>query len=128
MTANIGMAKNRLKAIKLPVACSVVLTQINHVYQKLLFYIVSRIIIMSSPARSATPVEDGLEIGAVVEIHGAKGTIRFVGTTSFATGRWVGIELTHPTTAPCKELVILYIILYLYIYIYIPDVNIHWCY
>lgn len=35
-------------------------------------------------------------IGALVEISTGKGIVRFSGTTSFAPGKWVGIELFEP--------------------------------
>ncbi|KAG9313881.1 dynein associated protein-domain-containing protein [Chiua virens] len=35
-------------------------------------------------------------IGALVEISTGKGVVRFCGTTSFALGKWVGIELFEP--------------------------------
>ncbi|KAG6380679.1 dynein associated protein-domain-containing protein [Boletus reticuloceps] len=35
-------------------------------------------------------------IGALVEITTGKGIVRFFGTTSFAPGKWVGIELFEP--------------------------------
>ncbi|KAI9569455.1 dynein associated protein-domain-containing protein [Boletus coccyginus] len=35
-------------------------------------------------------------VGALVEISTGKGTVRFCGTTSFAPGKWVGIELFEP--------------------------------
>ncbi|KAH0837852.1 hypothetical protein J3R83DRAFT_6078 [Lanmaoa asiatica] len=35
-------------------------------------------------------------IGALVEITTGKGIVRFCGTTSFAPGKWVGIELFEP--------------------------------
>lgn len=35
-------------------------------------------------------------IGALVEISTGKGIVRFCGTTSFAPGKWVGIELFEP--------------------------------
>ncbi|RUP51157.1 CAP Gly-rich domain-containing protein [Jimgerdemannia flammicorona] len=40
---------------------------------------------------SGLPAE--LKIGSRVEVQGKIGTIRFVGVTSFATGKWVGVEL-----------------------------------
>lgn len=35
-------------------------------------------------------------IDALVEISAGKGIVRFCGTTSFAPGKWVGIELSEP--------------------------------
>ena len=35
-------------------------------------------------------------VGALVEISAGKGIVRFCGTTSFAPGKWVGIELFEP--------------------------------
>ncbi|KAI6120904.1 dynein associated protein-domain-containing protein [Pisolithus croceorrhizus] len=35
-------------------------------------------------------------IGALVEIANGRGVVRFCGTTSFAPGKWVGIELHEP--------------------------------
>ena len=35
-------------------------------------------------------------IGALVEISTGRGIVRFCGTTSFAPGKWVGIELFEP--------------------------------
>ena len=35
-------------------------------------------------------------VGALVEISTGKGIVRFCGTTSFAPGKWVGIELFEP--------------------------------
>jgi CAP-Gly domain len=37
-----------------------------------------------------------LTVDARVEVQGKPGTVRFVGTTSFQTGKWVGIELDTP--------------------------------
>lgn len=37
-----------------------------------------------------------LKVDARVEVQGKSGTVRFVGTTSFQTGKWVGIELDTP--------------------------------
>ncbi|OZJ05690.1 hypothetical protein BZG36_01418 [Bifiguratus adelaidae] len=37
-----------------------------------------------------------LMLGARVEVQGKRGTVRYVGTTSFQTGKWVGIELDEP--------------------------------
>lgn len=33
------------------------------------------------------------QLGAVVEIPVGRGVVRFSGTTSFAAGKWIGIEL-----------------------------------
>jgi dynactin 1 len=38
-----------------------------------------------------------LAVDARVEVQGKPGTVRFVGTTSFQTGKWVGIELDAST-------------------------------
>lgn len=36
-------------------------------------------------------------VGAYVEVASAgRGYVRFAGTTSFATGKWIGIELDEP--------------------------------
>ncbi|KAI8061430.1 dynein associated protein-domain-containing protein [Gongronella butleri] len=47
---------------------------------------------------NASPTLDTTEIqvGARVQVQGKVGTIRFVGTTSFQTGKWMGIELDEP--------------------------------
>jgi dynactin 1 len=37
-----------------------------------------------------------LTVDARVEVQGKPGTVKFVGTTSFQTGKWVGIELDTP--------------------------------
>ncbi|KAI8375955.1 CAP Gly-rich domain-containing protein [Radiomyces spectabilis] len=34
-----------------------------------------------------------LKVGARVQVQGKSGTIRYAGTTSFQTGKWIGIEL-----------------------------------
>lgn len=36
------------------------------------------------------------QVGAVVEIPVGRGVVRFSGTTSFAPGKWIGIELYEP--------------------------------
>ncbi|KAJ1976839.1 hypothetical protein H4R35_002527 [Dimargaris xerosporica] len=38
-----------------------------------------------------------LQLGSRVEVQGKMGTIRFMGGTDFAAGKWVGIELDEPT-------------------------------
>jgi dynactin 1 len=35
------------------------------------------------------------QLGSIVEIPVGRGVVRFSGTTSFATGKWVGIELNE---------------------------------
>ncbi|KAF8589530.1 hypothetical protein K439DRAFT_1332697 [Ramaria rubella] len=35
-------------------------------------------------------------VGAIVEIPAGRGVVRFVGTTQFSPGKWVGIELSEP--------------------------------
>lgn len=37
-----------------------------------------------------------IPIGATVELTLGRGVVRFYGTTSFSTGKWVGIELSEP--------------------------------
>ena len=38
-----------------------------------------------------------LKVGKRVQVQGKIGTIRFAGTTSFQTGKWIGIELDEAT-------------------------------
>jgi dynactin 1 len=51
--------------------------------------------IIGSSSRNASPNDISLElkVGGRVQVQGKVGTIRFVGTTSFQTGKWIGIEL-----------------------------------
>ncbi|KAG8953679.1 hypothetical protein FRC04_001883 [Tulasnella sp. 424] len=44
------------------------------------------------------PVPGAAEVpvGAVVEIQAGKGIVRYNGTTKFAPGRWIGVELSEP--------------------------------
>jgi len=44
---------------------------------------------------SSVPI-DKFSIGQKVEVSGCNGIIRFIGTTSFASGNWVGVELERP--------------------------------
>jgi len=37
-----------------------------------------------------------LQVGARCEINGSWGVIRFIGVTSFSSGRWVGVEVDEP--------------------------------
>lgn len=46
----------------------------------------------STPGTPTTPQPD-LKVGSRVEYQGKAGTIRYVGTTSFSTGKWIGVEL-----------------------------------
>lgn len=41
-------------------------------------------------------ISSELKVGARAQVQGKIGLIRFVGTTSFQTGKWVGIELDEP--------------------------------
>ena len=43
-----------------------------------------------APASSEPP------LGAIVEVPAGRGVVRFCGATSFAPGRWIGIELSQP--------------------------------
>lgn len=44
------------------------------------------------------PINDTeLKAGVRVQVQGKTGTIRYAGTTSFQTGKWIGIELDEPT-------------------------------
>jgi len=38
-----------------------------------------------------------LAVGNRVSTANGTGTVRFIGTTAFATGKWVGVELDTPT-------------------------------
>lgn len=38
----------------------------------------------------------GLGIGARVRVKGIDGTVKYLGNTEFATGKWVGVELDTP--------------------------------
>jgi dynactin 1 len=60
--------------------------------------------IIASSSRNSSPsstsnveaISSELEVNARAQVQGKIGTIRFVGTTSFQTGKWVGIELDDP--------------------------------
>lgn len=39
---------------------------------------------------------DNIQIGARVVIKGKPGVVKFIGTTKFAPGEWVGVELDMP--------------------------------
>jgi len=41
-------------------------------------------------------MQNEIPLDAIVEVTAGRGTVRFVGPTSFAGGRWVGIELNAP--------------------------------
>lgn len=43
---------------------------------------------------ASAPVD--IPVGTIVEIPLGRGVVRFFGTTSFAAGKWVGIELSEP--------------------------------
>ena len=47
----------------------------------------------SSPSSVNHDISSELKTGARAQVQGKIGTIKFVGTTSFQTGKWVGIEL-----------------------------------
>lgn len=42
-------------------------------------------------------METSLSVGNRVSTTNGTGTVRFVGTTSFAAGKWIGVELDGPT-------------------------------
>ncbi|KAL1914447.1 uncharacterized protein VTP21DRAFT_8899 [Calcarisporiella thermophila] len=46
--------------------------------------------------QTSTQLPPQFTIGKRVEVQGKQGTIRYVGTTSFAPGNWVGVELDEP--------------------------------
>ncbi|KAJ1730456.1 hypothetical protein LPJ61_003000 [Coemansia biformis] len=46
--------------------------------------------------RLRAPSLGGLGLGQAVEVQGSRGIVRFSGTTSFAPGRWYGVELEEP--------------------------------
>lgn len=51
----------------------------------------------STTGRGLTPTnENELRVGTRVHVQGKIGTIRYAGTTSFQTGKWIGIELDEP--------------------------------
>ncbi|RCI05266.1 hypothetical protein CU098_009430 [Rhizopus stolonifer] len=56
--------------------------------------------VLSSSSHNSSPntfdISSELKIGARALIQGKVGSIRFVGTTSFQTGKWIGIELDEP--------------------------------
>lgn len=37
-----------------------------------------------------------IPLGAIVEIPAGRGVVRFSGSTSFAPGKWIGVELDEP--------------------------------
>jgi dynactin 1 len=43
---------------------------------------------------ASAPVD--IPIGAIVDISLGRGVVRFCGTTSFSSGKWVGVELSGP--------------------------------
>ncbi|KAJ2396657.1 hypothetical protein GGI23_003828, partial [Coemansia sp. RSA 2559] len=49
-----------------------------------------------SDSRSRAPSLSGPGVGQAVEVQGNRGIVRFSGTTEFASGRWLGIELEEP--------------------------------
>jgi dynactin 1 len=51
----------------------------------------------TSPTSSQSPLSnDLLQVGTRVSCSNGTGIIRFMGTTSFAQGEWVGLELDDP--------------------------------
>ncbi|CAO3591941.1 unnamed protein product [Absidia cylindrospora] len=50
----------------------------------------------SSPHENSTDLSSDLRPGTRIEVQNKIGTIRYVGTTSFQTGKWIGIELDDP--------------------------------
>lgn len=57
--------------------------------------------VIGASSRNSSPsnieaISSELKVGARAQVQGKIGQIRFVGTTSFQTGKWVGIELDEP--------------------------------
>ncbi|KAI8092701.1 dynein associated protein-domain-containing protein [Halteromyces radiatus] len=50
----------------------------------------------SSPHDSSGDISSDLRPGTRIQVQGKIGTIRYTGTTSFQTGKWIGIELDEP--------------------------------
>jgi dynactin 1 len=50
----------------------------------------------SSPHDNPADMSSDLKSGTKIQVQGKIGTIRYVGTTSFQTGKWIGIELDEP--------------------------------
>ncbi|KAI8329056.1 dynein associated protein-domain-containing protein [Chlamydoabsidia padenii] len=50
----------------------------------------------TSPHDNPTDISSDLRSGTRIQVQGKIGTIRYVGTTSFQTGKWIGIELDEP--------------------------------
>ncbi|KAJ1910903.1 hypothetical protein IWQ60_010406, partial [Tieghemiomyces parasiticus] len=49
------------------------------------------------PPPGAPAANSNLQVGTRCEVQNHPGIIRFIGTTAFATGRWVGVELDSPS-------------------------------
>ncbi|KAL0089155.1 CAP Gly-rich domain-containing protein [Phycomyces blakesleeanus] len=47
----------------------------------------------STSSHNPNDISSELRVGTRVQVQGKAGTVRFAGTTSFQTGKWIGIEL-----------------------------------
>ncbi|KAJ3044686.1 hypothetical protein HDV00_001090 [Rhizophlyctis rosea] len=52
---------------------------------------------MATESPASSKIMSLLALGVRVEVNGTPGTVKFVGQTQFAAGKWVGVVLDEPT-------------------------------